>query len=65
MNRLVAAGLAISLLQIGLSAMEAALCVCAAARGVPVLDRLPRKNVNDCCTLMRTAVVKRESVGEE
>ena len=79
-NRLVAAGLAISLLQIGLSAqifvekhpeMQWKLLsvfvrlLTEYPNGYQLidLDRLPRENFNDCCTLMRIAVVNHESVG--
>lgn len=79
-NRLVAAGLPVSLLQIGLSAQifvekhpDAQWKLLSVfvrllteyPNGYQLidLDRLPRENFNDCCTLMRIAVVNHESVG--
>lgn len=79
-NRLVAAGLPVSLLQIGLSAQIFAekhpetqwkllsvfvRLLTEYPNGYQLidLDRLPRENFNDCCTLMRIAVVNHESVG--
>ena len=79
-NRFVAAGLPVSLLQIALSAqcfvekhpeMQWKLLsvfvrlLTEYPNGYQLidLDRLPRENFNDCCTLMRFAVVNHDKVG--